>query len=214
MSKNRDTATKISHLIAAEAGKDQEVLLFGLRLFTSFVLGYLLLIVISAPFQAIWQTLTAALTVSCFRVLSGGAHASSQVRCSLIGVLVLVPAGVIAKNFNAVLNDYIPTILVIIFVLGLIIVYYYVPADTPGKPITSQVQKKYLRRLSFTLLLAWLIGVYFCYVHSTGLVEGLVVASLFGMCWQLFSLTPAGYAVVKLLDRTLKIFTWERRGIE
>jgi len=211
MEKGKDLQTKISYYLAEQSGKDQEVLLFGLRLITTTIIGYFLLIIFSAPFRATWQTLVVALTVSCFRIISGGAHATAQIRCSLIGVMILVPLGILARYGYSLINPSIPLLLVVILVLGLRVVYIYVPADTPGKPIKSAVQKRYLRGLSYTIFLIWLLSICMCYKNNIGLDQGFVLASILGMYWQIYTLTPAGYTTFKILDGFLKIIIGERR---
>lgn len=210
MIKGQDLQTRISYYLAEQSDKDQEVLLFGLRLITTTIIGYILLIVFSIPFRATWQTLVAALTVSSFRVISGGAHATTQARCSLIGVIVFVPLGILARYCYSLISPYIPLLLVVIFIFGLGGVYLYVPADTPGKPINSVAQKRYLRGLSYIIFVIWSLGAYVCYKKNLGLAQGFILASILGMCWQIYTLTPAGYTTFKILDGFLKIMMGER----
>jgi accessory gene regulator B len=214
MNNKGDISTKISYYLAEVTDKDQDILLFGLRLITTTILGYFLLILFALPFDAVWQTLVASVTVSVFRVFSGGAHATAQIRCSLIGVIVLVPIGALAKNIGYLLNPSIMVLLGVIFISGLMVIYLYVPADTPGKPINSAVQKKYLRRIAYILFLSWTGGIYFCLIKNIGLEQGFIIASVLGMYWQVFSLTPAGYTSYKSLDGLLKLFHIRKEGIE
>ncbi|ATW27325.1 hypothetical protein DCMF_23525 [Candidatus Formimonas warabiya] len=215
MKNNQTMTNKISHYLATESGKDEEVILFGFKLFTSFILGYLVLIVLAVKLGIFYETITAGLTVSFFRTFSGGAHASSQWRCNLIGLLILIPIGFFVKYDYLAVNPFLGYLLLLTTILGIWSTYIYAPADTPGKPVTSQVQKKYLRRISFTLLFVWSILCIFLVLYEKNLlINRLIFASCLGMVWQIFSITPIGYLFVHFLDSLLKIITERRRENE
>ncbi|OIQ60253.1 accessory gene regulator ArgB-like protein [Neomoorella thermoacetica] len=196
--------------LANESGRDTEVILFGMRLFFTSASGYVALIIIASLLGILPHALAAAITASVFRIFSGGAHASSPLRCNLIGVGVFLTLGFISNLFRYVQSlIYLP---VIIAIIGIYVIYRYVPAETPGKPVSSQVQRKYLRAISFSLLSLW-SGISFWGLSSPGefFETKTVLASCFGMAWQLFTLTPIGFKVVGGMDSMFK-FSMERRG--
>jgi accessory gene regulator B len=190
---------KLSKNIALESGRDQEVIAFGLRIFFSSVLGYVLLIVVSLLLGIFKYTIAAALTTSIFRIFSGGAHASSQLRCCLSGILIFIPVGFLAKVLSLKFSgSYLIYIIIFIVIYGLIIIYKYVPADTPGKPISSQIQKKYLRAVSFLLLVFWTIAA--VYFIKYQIHKEILISSILGLFWQLITLTSSGYKFVERCD--------------
>jgi len=204
--------SKVAETLARESGKDEEVLLFALRLVKTSVMSYALLLLISS-ILGIWQyALVAAITTSVFRVFSGGAHASAPIRCSIIGAVVFTSIGLAVNGLYPGMSFYQFVVLIAaVFLASLYIFYLYVPADTPGKPITSKVQRAYLRVISFSLLVIWSAAVCYVFVNTRALfVEKLIVAGVGGLCWQAFTLTPPGYFTFERFDVFLKLIM-ERR---
>jgi accessory gene regulator B len=201
---------RISNWLARESGQDQEVLLYGLTLVKSFFLGYGFLLLVSFIF-GVWSfSLTAAVTASVFRVFSGGAHASSPIRCTIIGVVLFTGFGALAGSvtYTAEVYPFITLTFTAIFLLSFIVFYRYAPADTPGKPISSQAQKKYLRTISFSLFGLYCVSV-FLFVNSFSGYPYMnyLTASMLGFFWQVFTLTPLGYSLYHAADSFLKYFT-------
>ncbi|SMB98663.1 accessory gene regulator B [Thermanaeromonas toyohensis ToBE] len=201
---------RAAHYLANESGRDVEIILFGLRLFLTSISGYIALIIIALLLRILPYVLAAAITASVFRIFSGGAHASSPLRCNLIGVSVFSVFGYLVKmyfhpNYNYTLLISIP---IIMFLVGFYIIYRYVPAETPGKPISSQLQRRYLRIISFSLLTVWgIVSLWELSFVVEIIGRKMILSSCLGMAWQLFTLTPLGYRVVGKMDALLKHFT-------
>lgn len=208
INRTKNPINKIAYYLATESGRDEEVILFGFRLFLTTLLGYASLIIISLWLNILPYTLPAAITTSAFRIFSGGAHASSQIRCSTIGLIIFIPLGYLIKlSFTNVLPS-LSYLLIFMALLGMYITYKYVPADTPGKPITSKVQRTYLRAISFTLLFIWfIISIYLLKYQTNIFLSQTIYASSLGLFWQLITLTPFGYQVYEILDHILIIIT-------
>ncbi|MEL7563753.1 MAG: accessory gene regulator B family protein [Dehalobacterium sp.] len=196
---------KFTNFISMETGKDQEVLLFGLRLLLSYIIGFFLIIIISYLLGIHYYTLTAAITASILRVFSGGTHASSQSRCCLLGILIFIPMGFIAKIFSP--RESLLVLLILgILIYGLFAINKYAPAATPGKPISSQIQRNILRKYSFVVLILWGILCLSCLAFSKNLLlKTLIFSTALGMFWQLTSLTPFGYTMIKIIDSCLNL---------
>jgi len=206
------TLKEFTNFISTETEKDQEVLLFGLRLLLSYIIGFLLLTIISYLLGIHFYTLTAAVTASILRVFSGGTHASSQTRCCLLGIIIFIPMGFIAKLFSPG-EQFLVLLVIGIIIYGLVIINKYAPAATPGKPISSQIQRDVLRRNSFIVLILWgiicLMGLVF---NDNLLLSALLFPTALGMFWQLSSLTPFGYALIKNVDSCLNIIFPKKGG--
>ncbi len=205
--------TRVAAFLARETGRDADVLLFGLRLFWTSFSGYATLIAVGALLGILPHALIAGVTAAVLRVFSGGAHASSPGRCNLIGVTVFVALGLVVKFHGTLAALALKFLFPGLALIGLAIAYKYVPADTPGKPITSRVQKRYLRAVTFSLLLLWGVGgLLWVLGPLAGIFSPEVVLSMsLGLAWQLFTLTPLGYRVVEGVDSLLKIACREGR---
>ena len=209
---NDKLTVRLSQVLAQESGQDQEVLLYSLTLLKSSLMGYGLLFLVSFIF-GVWQyALVAAVTASLFRVFSGGAHASTPRNCSIIGLTLFTIFGLIADSIPPIVDRmFLTGPILVLVVLGFVVFYLYVPADTPGKPINSYAQKKYLRGISFSLLVVWSGAVFYGVRTFVGYpLDNYVVATLLGLSWQVFTLTPLGYSFNESLDTFLK-FLLERR---
>jgi len=209
---NKDLTVRISEFLAEESGKDQEVLLYSLTLVKSALMGYGLLFLVSYIF-GVWQyTLIAAVTASIFRVISGGAHASSPMRCSIIGILLFTSFGWMAEMVGDINRLVVVSLVLILASVSFLIFYRYAPADTPSKPINSHAQRKYLRVISFSLLVLWTsTALYSTYSFSGYPYVNYLLAGMLGLAWQVFTLTPLGYTTSHALDTHLKSIM-ERRG--
>lgn len=179
--------------------------MFGLRLLLSYIIGFLLLTIISFLLGIHFYALTAAITASVLRVFSGGTHASSQTRCCLLGIIIFIPVGLFARSFSP--SEPLVFLLVLgIISYGFVVINKYAPAAASGKPISSQIQKVILRKFSFMVLFAW--GA-FCLVclafNDNSLSKALLFSSVLGMFWQLTSLTPFGYKLIKNVDSSLNL---------
>lgn len=209
MTQKSSLLDKLSYRLAKESGRDEEVILFGLRLFVASAAGYAALIIIASLLGVLSYALTAAVTASVFRVFSGGAHAFSPVRCSLMGIIIFSALGFLAKSHPDISSTLLASTFVVISACGLYIIYRYVPAETPGKPISSSMQRRYLRTTSFSLLIIWSIAGAWL-LNSPVIDSRILLSSCAGLAWQLLSLTPFGFKVVGGIDTTLKYFM-ERR---
>ncbi|MHB8170191.1 MAG: accessory gene regulator ArgB-like protein [Thermincolia bacterium] len=136
------------------------------------------------------------------RSYSGGAHATAPIRCNIIGVNVFVSIGLMAKYFNGLVNPLLLIIPVALISFGAI--YLYAPAEAPGKPIQSMLKRATFRTSSFILLVFWTVMAVFLALNSTAL-DGFLLASTLGICWQSISLTPAGHRLMELLDKGLQL---------
>lgn len=190
--------------MAQLSGRDADVLVFGLRLLITSITGYLTLIVLGIVLGLLNYVLAAALTASLLRVVSGGAHASSPLRCNLIGAGIFVLLGLLAKVSSRETGALFTAVPIIITLAGSGIIYRFAPAGTPGKPITSTVQRMYLKFASLGLLIVWGVCSVLLVTFAAGEILPVVLASCFGMIWQLISLTPVGYKLVGMMDHLLK----------
>ncbi len=171
-----------------------EVVGFGYRLLIYSIWGYLFIILLAYLFNTVQVTLTAAITASLFRIFSGGAHASTQKRCVVVGAIIFNVLGLISSTYHPYLSvDQLRGVLWVVAILAFISFILYSPADTPGKPISSEVQKKKLRSISILLLIGWFILFNFVIKGETDTNRQYLLATSLGLAWQSVSLWPLTY---------------------
>lgn len=181
-------------------GEQETVLVYALKVLLSSVIGYLVVILFAWILGILPYTLAAAMTASVLRTFSGGAHANSPLNCTLIGVVIFTELGLLSKYSFGLVEIYLPVLVLVVWFLTLLIIRRYVPADTPEKPIENELQRRRLRRVSTTLVLLWGLLMLFSALEIFSLSKPIVYSSTLGLVWQVFSLTPAGYAFAQLLN--------------
>lgn len=151
--------------------------------------------------------LAASLSGAFLRAVSGGAHLSRPGRCLLVSTLLALGFGWAGR---AVTPHFIPPLLaalaVLVGIVGAVLLFFYAPAETPAKPIPP-VRRRKLKIASFIFLGLWL-GWFFIFRGR----QGLPAAGLFGLAWQLLTITPAGYRLYHFLDRVADGLTGRKGG--
>ena len=171
-----------------------EIVTFGYRLLIYSILGYSFIVLVALLFGTLGATLTAAITASLFRIFSGGAHASTQKRCTIIGAVIFNLIGLTATIcYNSISLYLINLLFWIIAIVALITFVLYAPADTPGKPITTKVQRDKLKKISIALLVIWIVLSKFVFKGETNTYKLYLLSSTLGLAWQSVSLWPSTY---------------------
>jgi accessory gene regulator B len=201
---------KISNNIAQELNLDEDkraVVNYGIFSFIQITICIGLVIIFGIVFGVVIEALIISFFSSILRKSSGGAHASSPERCAIIGTIVAVGMGLIAKHINI---SFSLVILIgsIVFIWSYFIVYKLAPVDSIAKPIKKINKRKRLRKGSIMILNVYLIIVivevisYYFMSNSNVLVYSLCI--YMGLLWQVFSLTKCGHLVIGKLDKLLK----------
>lgn len=194
---------------------EEEVLKYSLNLVFTSILGYGVLTVAASLLGVLPTTLAAALSASALRIFSGGAHASRLSRCVGLGAVVFIAIGWLAAA-GVPFMEKIPdlevltlqtrVILILIVVIGTGIIYFYAPAPAPGKPKQTYLQVVVMRSCSLALLWWWGGTVWLVYSWQWGLEhQEVLLASQLGIVWQLMSLTPLGFGLLRGGEKMLDI---------
>jgi len=143
------------------------------------------------------------------RYFSGGGHCSSSGRCIVAGSLTIPLFGLAARKlstipFTASLSV-VRVTYVIIVLLSSLSLFFWAPADTPNKPISTKQARSTLRRNSFICAaIIDTIVLYYLFKPSHALYLAEIYVVLIGITWQSFSLSPFGYTSIHQLDRLLQ----------
>ncbi|MCL6614023.1 MAG: accessory gene regulator B family protein [Firmicutes bacterium] len=180
---------------------------FALENLFLFVATFGAILLSAAALDLLWPALAASLTGALMRAASGGAHLGRPGRCILVSTLLALGLGWAGRAAAPFFIPPVSTILVLATAAaGMVVLFLYAPADTPAKPIPVP-QRRVLRAASLALLGAWLIALL---VLPSG--RDLPAASLFGLLWQIFTITPAGYRLYHVLDRAADGLTGRKGG--
>lgn len=198
----------ISSNIAQELNLDYDkksVINYGIFSFIQMSISVLFVMIVGAIFNVFIESLIISFTTSILRKSSGGAHASTPMKCSIIGTISSVGMGLISKYY--ITNFYINILIgIATFVLSYYILYKLAPVDSVAKPIKNFEKRKRLKKhsimiLSFYLILAIINFVYYFVQNSDVLVYSLCI--YMGILLQVFSLTKIGHILLGKLDKLL-----------
>jgi accessory gene regulator B len=185
---------------------DQEIVLaYAMRIFLSSITGIIVIILLAMAAGVLPYTLAAAVTAAVLRMFSGGAHAGSPLNCTVIAGVIFTALGLAGRHTFASLENYLPVLAPAVWLMSILVILKYAPADTPAKPITTKMQRGKLRFISLTLVFVWGLPVFFSLAGTLEIKENLIYASTLGLLWQTFSLTPYGYTLSSLLDKAFNV---------
>jgi len=185
---------KLAHRIAQALDYDSEkeaVVAYGLFAMILTSITFLLIGIIGIIVGTLVESLIVFLSVSILRKYSGGAHASTSERCTLIGVVFCTAAALLSRYVLFPIYDIwlMLTAVILIYLFSYWIIYKRAPVDSPNKPISDKkkirMKKGSLIVLSVYLLLSiagMLLG------HAYPHFKAYGISLLFGVCWQILTL--------------------------
>lgn len=182
--------------------KQEAILKYSLKLLISSVEGYVLALIAAWALGIFLHVLIVMVTVSTLRVFSGGAHCSNATNCILYGAITMNALG---KLSSAIEFSKIAEFIWIglIFSFGLWAIRKYAPADTPGKPISTKLQKDRLKKRSLSVLWIWTVMAFVLTFNYREQGHVWIYGSSIGILWQSFTLTNIGYKFCHVMDRIL-----------
>jgi len=199
-------ARKLAANVARSLDYDAEreaVIAYGLigimQIIITFVLVLFFGILVGAPAEA----LIVCSAVGLLRKYSGGAHAGSAELCNAISVVYSASAGFVARKYLSTMdNSFLMLLTVVIFSISYLIVYRYAPVDSPNKPIKTIKKKKRMRKGSFIILTVYfLLAIALTFIGCDYEVfTSYGISLLFGVIWQIFTLTSPGASLLHSLD--------------
>jgi accessory gene regulator B len=182
----------------------EQIIAYSLRLVISSIIGYLAIILIAYPLNILHITIPMAIAHSVLRVCSGGAHASTSTHCFIIGSLIFSALGLIVKWLLPIYNFmYISVSSAFIFIIAILIIKKYAPADVPDKPIKAKAQREKLKKLSLWVVIIWYLVIKLSLLFTGDRYATFIIATGWGILWQSFTLTKAGYKFTEFLDSLL-----------
>ncbi|MEG6615970.1 accessory gene regulator B family protein [Peptococcaceae bacterium 1198_IL3148] len=198
---------KVSDKIALSIGTqlqvddDQvEIYSYGLQVFIGATLKLLVILSLSL-ILGIFKEVAVYLTFFILlRKCGGGVHLSTYAKCLSIGtVMILGFAKLATLNIS---TDLLIVLITIVFLGGCFCTVKWVPAGTEKKTVTDVISRKKQKAQVFILLIVWLICVVF--LNSNQQIQYALAATL-GVACSFFFISPLGYRIIKLLDKTLTI---------
>lgn len=204
-----EISNKIATKIVMETDGDEErksVIEYGIFAILQMSVALIFTIIFGLLFNVLIEALIVSFSISILRKCSGGVHATSSTRCTVIGTLVciLIPKLVIDININSIYSIIVGCI---IFIISYYIVYKLAPVDSKNKPIKKLERRIKLKRKSINIINIYLvISIIFIIIYHFYNVYNTIIyfeCLYLGMLWQVISLTKIGHLAVNKLDYLL-----------
>lgn len=158
MSLSEIWAHKLALLINEYAQKDDEYVQtveYGLALLFIGITKAIIVLIGAYFIGLLKETIIFLVCFAFIRKSVGGIHAQKNMNCTIVTTLIIVGGAYV--SINIYLNKWIVGIL---FLISLILIYLYAPADTKKNPFTDPQRRKFLKKASFIKVFI-LLGVVF-----------------------------------------------------
>lgn len=199
---------QLTNIFVKELNLDDDsaaIVKYSLTIYSTSVLGYLAIFLAAWPLGTIKTAMVSVLTASALRIFSGGAHASCSRNCILSGAVIFPALGLMSKFLFPTEAIFLWVIVIVTIIYTSWAIYFFAPADTPGKPISTMKQRVQLRRWSFLFMIFWAAAALLILTGILNIATTTLFASALGLLWQGFSLTPSGYTFISMVDSLLEI---------
>jgi len=199
---SRIIAFKISSRISLKS-EEREIVEYGLKVFLSEVFSLSILFIVLFVTGLIKTGMSILIAAGVLRKFSGGAHCSSPMRCTILGVMTVPLFAFSVEKLLILGENKLLAAAVCLNVLSLFNCLKYAPADSPQKPI-NEVSKKRLKRGALLLISitssVFLIAGYFSFYIDISFISAVSV----GFFYQSITLTPVGYRFTVAMDRLMQ----------
>lgn len=204
-----ELSNKIATKIVVETDGDEErksVIEYGIFAMIQTGIAIICTVIFGLLFNVLVEALIVSFSISILRKCSGGVHATSPTRCTVIGTIIciLIPKLVIDINMNIIYSIILG---VIVFIVSYYIVYKLAPVDSKNKPIKKLERRKKLKRKSINIINIYLIiSIVFIMIYHFYNVHSMIIyfeCLYLGMLWQVISLTKVGHLTVNKFDYLL-----------
>lgn len=184
----------------SQSQEQYEVNVFALKWLLHTITGFSLIYTVAYFLGVLKVSLIISLTAYILRSFSGGGHSKSPVTCIVLSVAyVNIAAITVIKYCSLLTNTQALAGTLVLLGIGVILIKFYAPADTPQKPIISDAFRKKLKKKSYIFLFTLMVLLVIDYNIGFQFPE-LYLAVFAGLLWQLLSITPLGYIGLHRLD--------------
>lgn len=168
-----------------------EIINYGIQLIVGEIPKIFLMFGLGIILGLWWQTILAFFLLLPYKIVSGGFHLKTHIGCFLCTNIVYCGNAYISTIWNFP-NDISKYLTIIgIFILGVIMVSIYAPADTENLPILTKKERKTKKILSYIFLIINLIVAAFI---PNNIISNLIIIGTF---IQTLSITRLAYIITK-----------------
>lgn len=169
----------------------RHVYYYGFQIIIGGIVKFLILLLATFVTGILLSTFTTLLFFGVLRIIGGGTHMGSYVKCMIASTLLFMLPGFIVEYTHPLWSQGMLAMLAAaVFLTALPVVWKWAPADTPFKPINKPGQIKVLKILSVTVVILWALIEAILIVNRLNFVS---LAGSLGILTAAFVISPAGY---------------------
>ena len=166
--------------------EELEILEYGIQVVLITVYKLIILFVTAYVLKIFTYTLIAFVVFGLLRSFAAGVHASSSIKCIFVNYIVFLGNVFLSLNFK--LNQ---TALIVLFLISLILIIKYSPADTAERPLVSKKLRKSLKLKSIIIVLLCFI---LCLFLTNPIYRNIIT---FAVLEEAFLITPLAYSIFR-----------------
>lgn len=168
-----------------------EIIFYGIQLIVGEIPKVFLMFGLGIILGLWWQTLLAFFLILPYKACSGGFHLKTHIGCFICTNLVYCGNAYFSTiwNFPSEMTKYIT--IGVIWILGMIMVSMYAPADTENLPILTKKERKSKKILSYVFLTTNMI---IAFVVPNTVISNLIIV---GTAIQTISITRIAYIITR-----------------
>lgn len=169
-----------------------EIINFGLLVIIGEVPKIILIMLIAWFLGIIELTVVTFIALSIYRTQGGGFHLDGHISCFVFSLLVFCGTSIIAKSIVTSNMMLIYLLYGLIFVLDMVVINKYAPADTERIPIISSKKRRWQKIKSY-------IAVILIYIYAVLISKDQVISNICVLTTMIQSLnmTPIAYKIAK-----------------
>ena len=182
---SRKVTNLIKENLKGITSEKEEVIDYGIKIFIYEIIIILSVFSVALFFGVLNYFLAVFITYSSLRLVEGGAHMDSRIKCLATYATIIFGSIFLSKNIYISSPYYsIP-----IFFINFFVAYKYAPGDSLEKPILKQKDKLRLKVLSLALITIIFLGSFIMWYSDKILFNVTLISTLF----VTFLLSPLGY---------------------
>jgi len=193
----RYLSTKVPNEIYPSVEDQIAVYEYGIMLMLGSATKGFLLVSLAFILGVLMPSIAITLTFSSLRIIAGGYHLKTYLRCMVISLTQFIGSALIVQythQYWTYINIY--SLFIFSIISAIYIIVRYVPRDTPNKPITGSDINKF-KRWSSVYITIWVVAMtIFLLLH----IKIIVIASCFGLLLELLSISTLGQKMYTFVD--------------
>lgn len=201
----------IANIIGTKLNKTREevaVLNYGLFVILHTTITMLAMLIVGILTNSVKEIIIICLSSALLKKYSGGVHASSPIRCLIVGVSMCL---IFTLTCNVFVEKLRPTTFLLVLVIGIVISYIVLyrrsPIGSKQKPLKKESKRKLLRKKSFLVMNMYSLAIVVLYsiynINGSYYIKSICLSILLGALIQIFALSEIGERIITGIDKTL-----------